>query len=544
MHDHQRRGHVGNPVTSIPNGGDSVVSALAACGVDTVFGIPASYTIEIYDALARDGRFRSIVARNEQAAAFMADGYARRTGKPGVVVVTGGPGLGNTVTGLQTAYADSSPLVVIASDLEPAQRSEQPLGLPHEAVDQAGLAAATGAIVARADDPGSIRTSVCGTIAQSLSGRNRPGVVLISRSAMEAPASDEPDVTELPEATPSTATYKELSEAVDLLRTAVDPLVLVGAGVAGARAEDELESFLALSGFPYVTTVPGSSSANRSGNWLGVLDNPTSRKRLSSADVVLALGTSFGAATTKSWTLKISGSLIHVDIDPRSLGQHYQPRLAIEEDARSFLVSLISLFAESAPPDPQISTEANQPLLTHRWIAPIESALPKVDATICVDVTMASGWIPGGISLGPTRKLMMPWNFMTLGWAYAAALGTQAAVPDDTVLAVMGDGGALFTIGELATAVDHQLPVVLLVFNNRSYGIIADLQDKVCDGRRFGVDLGYVDFCSIANAFGLSWHRAKTPEELETALKKSFTAREPTVIEALVEISDLGTEST
>ena len=132
---------------------------------------------------------------------------------------------------------------------------------------------------------------------------------------------------------------------------------------------------------------------------------------------------------------------------------------------------------------------------------------------------------------------------MTLGWAYAAALGVQAAVPDDTVLAVMGDGGALFTIGELATAVDHQLPVVLLVFNNRSYGIIADLQDKVCDGRRFGVDLDYVDFCSIANAFGLSSHRAKTPEELETALKESFTAREPTVIEALVEISDLGTKS-
>ncbi len=115
---------------TVPNGGDAVAAALLHSGVTTVFGIPASYTVEIYDAIGRQGSIRSIVARNVQAAACMADGYARRSGQPGVVVVTGGPGLGNTVTGLQTAYADSSPLVVIASDHNPSQRSSRLMGLP------------------------------------------------------------------------------------------------------------------------------------------------------------------------------------------------------------------------------------------------------------------------------------------------------------------------------------------------------------------------------------------------------------------------------
>ncbi len=522
-----------------------MVAALRDSEVTTVFGIPASYTIEIYDALARNGDgIRSVVARNEQAATYMADGYARRSGKPGVVIVTGGPGLGNTVTGLQTAYGDSSPVVVIASDHDPAQRTGHPLGLPHEAADQETLARSTGAITVRADDPGSVREAVRDTLAATRRGRPRPGVVLVSRNALEAP--------EVPSGTPPdnpvqpplpTFGRHEVTEVIRLLHSSADPIVIAGAGVVQGGSEAQLASFLKLAGLPVVTTVAGSSAIDRDIGWFGVLDNPASRKLVERADLVLALGTSFGSASTAGWSLRINGSLIQVDIDPHSLNQHYRASLAIEADLGTILTSLTDRMVENPeyllrhPPPPAPAH------VSHPWIDPLEAALPPRGVTISCDVTMATRWIPGAVSLGPERRFMTPWNFQTLGWSYAAALGVQAAAPDDTVLAVMGDGGALFTIGELATAVEHQLPVCLLVFNNRSYGIIAEVQDRFCAGRRFGVDLHQPDFVAAARAFGLPASRADTPEGLERSLRRHLGTGAPSLIEARVGLSDLGVGS-
>ena len=528
---------------AVPNGGDAVVSALADRGVNTVFGIPASYTVEIYDAIARQGGIRSIVARNEQAAAFMADGYARRSGKPGVVIVTGGPGLGNTITGLQTAYADSSPVVAIASDHDPARRAAQPVGLPHEAVDQEGLARAAGAIVVRADEAGTIRDAVTATLDGTRRGRPRPGVVLIGRSALEAPEAQE-DAEERPLPSPPPAPGRhQLEKVAELLGSAANPIVVVGAGVVRGRAEADLARFLAVTALPVVTTVPGRPAADQESGWVGVLDNPAARGILERADVVLALGTSFGNASTAGWTLEMNGSLVHVDIDPASLGQHYETTLAIEADAGTFLAALTELLSRhpNRGSGPRSRRAASR--ISHPWIDPIEAVLPARDATICGDVTMALRWIPGGVSLGPERRLMTPSNFMTLGWAYAAALGVQAAAPGDTVLAVMGDGGALFTLGELATAAEHRLPVCLLVYNNRSYGIIAEVQDMLCDGRRFGIDLQQPDFVAVARAFGMQASRASTPEELEDALARHIGTGRPSLVEARVGISDLGVGS-
>ena len=535
-------------MTAIPDGGDAVVSALRDCGVTTVFGIPASYTIEVYDALARQGGIRSITARNEQAAAFMADGYARRSGEPGVVIVTGGPGLGNAVTGLQTAYADSSPVVVIASDHDPARRAAHPVGLPHEALDQEGLAKAAGALVVRADDPGSVEGAVTEALAACRSGRPRPGVVLIGRSALEAPRSPDPgagkpQIFTPPASTPPAVGSEDLHRVADLLRSAVNPVAVVGAGVVRGGACRDLARFLALTGLPAVTTAPGRHAVDRTAGWMGLLPDPGARALVEQADVVLALGTSFGSASTAEWTMRIDGALIHIDIDPASLGQHYRADLALRADVRSFLTSLIEVAASLpglGPPRPRPPSPAP---VSHPWIDPIEAALPARGVTICGDVTMASHWLPRAASLGPERRLFTPWNFMTLGWAYAAALGVQAAAPGDAVLAVMGDGGALFTLGELAAAVEHRLAVCLLVFNNRSYGIIAELQDRFRGGRRFGVDLEQPDFTATARAFGMRAEQAATPEQLEEALRRNIGAGEPGLIEVRVDIEDLSVDS-
>ena len=528
---------------AIPNGGDAVVSALRDAGVTTVFGIPASYTVEIYDAVARHGGIRSIVARNEQAAAFMADGYARRSGEPGVVIVTGGPGLGNTVTGLQTAYADSSPLVVIASDHNPAQRRAQPLGLPHEAYDQAALARATGARVVRADSSGSIAAAVEQTMVSCRTGRPGPGVVLVSRAALEAPETPREADRKAPPPAKRMATSEEIEEAARLLEASANPVLVVGAGVVRAGAEAELAGLARSSGLPVVTTVAGRQAADAGAGWVGVLDNDACREIVERADLVIAVGTSFGWASTGGWKLRINGVLVHVDVDPAGLGQHYEPDLAIEADAGSFLASFAGVMSRGGSRRPGAPSPTRRVTVSHPWTDPIGRALSSEAVTICGDVTMAIRWIPGNEALGPERRLMVPWNFQTLGWAYAAALGAQAAAPEDTVLAVMGDGGALFTLGELATAVEHELPVCLLVYNNRSYGIIAEVQDMLCEGRRFGVDLEQPDFVAAARAFGMDASRADTPDELEDALRIHAGTGRPSLIEARVGVADLGVDS-
>ena len=543
MHGDESGEHPDGGVKVVPNGGDAAVSALRDGGVTTVFGIPASYTVEIYDAILRQGGIRSIVARNEQAAAFMADGYARRSGRPGVAVVTGGPGLGNTVTGLQTAYADSSSLMVIASDHDPGRRREHPLGLPHEAYDQAALARATGAGVIRADDGGSITGAVEETLAACSSGRPRPGVVLISRAALEARRTHRAGKRAVPVREVPGVADAELGEAARLLRAATGPVVLAGAGVSHGHAEARLASFLRATGLRVVTTVPGCSSVERNGNWAGVLDTDAAREIVEGADLVLALGTGFGCAATAGHELAIKGSLIYVGTDPSAAGRRYRPTIAIKAALGSFLTSLTDLIS-GADPNPGSRPEAvRMDKVSHPWTDPIDRVLPSRRVTICGDVTMALRWIPSGVVLGPDRRLMAPWNFMTLGWAYAAALGVQAAAPEDTVLAVSGDGGALFALGELATAVENDLPVCHLVYNNRSYGIIAEVQDTFCEGRRFGVDLEQPDFVAAARSFGMEASRVDTPEGLETALRKHAGNGRPSLIEARVDIGDLGGDS-
>ena len=306
--------------------------------------------------------------------------------------------------------------------------------------------------------------------------------------------------------------------------------------------EAELADLVRTTGLPVVTTGPARHTVDPATGWVGVMNNDATRTIVEEADLVIAVGTSFGIASTAHWTLRIDGRLVHVDIDPASLGQHYRPDLAIVADARSFLASLTGSLKRRKT-GPGRLPRAEPSTVSHPWTDPIGTALPSTGVTICGDVTMALRWIPGDPSLGPERRLMTPWNFMTLGWAYAAALGVQAAAPDDTVLAVMGDGGALFTLGELATAVEEDLPVCLLVYNNRSYGIIAEVQDQLCDGRRFGIDLEQPDFAAVAQAFGIDSSRADTPDELETALRKHLGTGEPSLIEARVGIADLGVDS-
>lgn len=513
------------------NGGDAVVAALVDAGVDTVFGIPASHVVEAYDALGRSGRIRTVVARNELSAGFMADGYARRARRAGVAVVTGGPGLGNIVTSLQTAYADSSPVVVIASDLDPEQRARVPLGIPHEAYDQEGMVRATGSHVTRADTADEIWTAVNHAVTLAEAGRHRPAVCLVARGAFESSPTrpfGEGSIGLDPVPSPLEDQVKEVARK---LADAERPVVLAGAGVLWSGAEGALAELLQRGGFTCVTSVPGRPAVEGAG-CAGSAMTPHARRVLQNADLVLAVGTSFGSVVTHRPRLEFTGALVHVDVDPSELGRHYRPDVGVVADAGAFLDRLTRLL-DRTPRSPEPGPGRTR----HPWIDAVEEALPT-RASVVGDVNTILKWLPDSLTWPGGRHQLFPWNFMTMGWALGAAIGAKAAAPSEPVLAVVGDGGLLTAIGELAAVVENQLPVCVLVFNNHSYGTIANLQDQVCDGRRFGVNLAVPDFVSAAASFGMASKRVDSSAVLGEALASSLARDEPCLIEAMVRIED------
>ena len=555
------------------NGGHATVQALVDCRVEVVFGIPGSHVIEIYDGLAGTPAVRTVVGRNEQNCVYMADGYARRLRRAGVTVVTGGPGLGHTVTGLQTAYADSSPTVVIASDLDPAQRAAVPAGIPHETVDSGQLVKATGASLFRADTPSEVRPAVLATItAVERTGRHRPAVTLLSRSALAGgvtadrdperpststslvgaapPGSQTPaDGSILPgtqtapgRAIPPPVPSETVARVWQLLFRARAPIVLAGAGVYWADACAELAELLQRTGMRCVTTAPARMVlADDHPQWAGVVTDSSGRALLAEADVVLAVGTGFGAVTTGNGALRLAAGLIHVDADPHEIGRCYQPAIGLVADAREFLSALLA--AAPALPDSGLpATGRDLPRLSrrrHAWVDALSAAVPA-PSTIVGDVSTTLRWLISSLRSGPDRRLLMPWNYMGMGWAYPAALGVQAAAPQESVVAVMGDGGALFCLGELATAVENALPVCLVVVNNHSYGVIAELQDDECEGRRFGVELSTPDFAAVARGFGMRAWTVRSPGELAEAVRTALASREPALVEAVVDSRAFG----
>jgi thiamine pyrophosphate-dependent acetolactate synthase large subunit-like protein len=520
----------------LPSGGDAVLDGLLAAGVRVLFGIPASHVIEIDDAVTRRPEVTFIVARNEQTAAYMADGYARRSRRPGVAVVTGGPGLTNALTGLHTAVADSVPVVVVASDLGPEARSRHPLGIPHELADAASAAAGTGAVVHRFDDVLDITRSVRDAVLASVDGRPRPAAIIVSRAALNRSMPERSDSREEPILhQPDPPSAETLERVRDLLAAAQRPLIIAGAGVVRASGGPALAAFLDRTRVPCLTTVPGRSAlAAEHPSFVGVLDHPAARALVEQADAVIAIGASFGAATTGGWSLTVPEDLCHVDIDPEELGRHYVPALPIVADAAVFLRAAVGV----CEPHPAAGWAASLPPRRHPWLDAVDAALPERQACVAVDVGTITGWVAGGLSCGPRRELMLPWNAMTMGWAYAAALGAAAAGQDDAVVALLGDGGMLFCIGELATAVAHHLPVVAVVFNNRSYGVIAKLQDAACEGRRMGVELQGPDFAAIARGFGMHAATVTEPEALTAALSEALARRAPALIEVMVDLEE------
>ena len=524
-------------------GGDRIVEALAAEGVRHVFGIPGYHNLAIYDSLLRGGSITHVLARHESGAGFMADGYARASGLPGVALVTTGPGATNALTPLVESYAGSIPVVLIASDIA-SDLVGRDLGALHEVPNQIECFRPVARWAEALTEARAIPGAIAGAF--DLLRTGRPGPIVLSipydflTARVEAPAARGGHGARPP------CHVTDVEEAARLLRAASRPLVIAGGGVVAAGAETELRAVVKRLGAPVIATVAGRGALDeRDPAFQGVLpDRRACREPLTTADVILAVGTKFGHRSMEKLavTLGAGQALVHMDLDPSVIDRVFKARVAVVGDARDGLTRLSGALGGGAPATgwdraglARVKADAGPrytPAIAE-LITTLRAALPE-DAIVVNDQTGLTYWMELRFPVYAPRTFLYPTGSASLGYAVPAAIGAKVARPDRPVIAIAGDGGFMYSVNELATAVKYRLPVVFLVLNDGRFGAIKWLQELIF--KRWGeADLTNPDFVALARAFGAHAERVET-KTLGGVLQRALNADGPTVIELSIAV--------
>ena len=517
-----------------------LVRFLGAQGIRVVFGMPGGHTLPLYDALARQRRVRHVLARNEQGAALMADGYARVSGKVGACLVTSGPGVTNALTGIGVAHGDSIPVFLLSSQVPGAGVGREG-GYFHE-MDQLAATAPLTKWNARADKAGDVPGVMAEAFRRLRTGRPRPVHVEVPADVLAQPCEGP---IERIHGDPATAPEAEaVRRAAELLLHAERPLILAGGGAVGARRE-----LLALAkslGAPVVTTamgkgvIPEAHPLSAGLTWRDITPDLLDMASLFSpllarADALLAVGCRFTQLATGNWSMPVPPRLVHVDVDPTVIGRRYEAAVGIVADAAEALVALLGAVKETARPrrSPGWTREAAAARASRPPLRPflqtLREALPP-EAIVAADVVRIAYPLLGEFPVSRPRSVISSVGFFAMGHGLPGAIGAKLAFPGRPVVALAGDGGFQMTGQELATAVQANVPVVSLVVNDGSLTAIRILQDKHY-GRRFAVDLRNPDFAALARAFGAQGLVVRRPRELAPALRRALRARRPALLD-------------
>ena len=514
--------------------GEALVSLLEAYGVDTIFGIPGVHNIEMYRALPRSG-IRHILTRHEQGAGFMADGYARASGKPGVCFTITGPGLTNILTPMGQAWSDSSNVLVVSSALD-MKDSGQGRGRLHEMINQFNAASAVTATAMRAYTPKDIRDGVARAFSGFASARPRPAYLEIPLDLLSEPAGE--GWTARRAAARAHHAEPQISEAIAMLNAARDPFIILGGGALdGGRAAVQIAEAV---GAPIITTTAGKGAvpAGHPLCWGYRMGHPAVQEMLRASDCVLAAGTEL--SETDFWNSDcILENLIRIDIDPASLMRPHAARLAILADAAPALAAIAAGFSgktaarHSAPP----TDESPLRQMLAKVLTVIRGSLPA-ETVMASDMTQIAYAANEIFPVSLPRTWIHPVGFGTLGFALPAAIGAKIAVGETPVAALAGDYGLQYTLNELGTAVEHKLPLPILLWNNDALG---QIRDNMADNgiQPNAVTLLNPDFMALAKAYGARAERPESLAALAKAIAAALKADGPTVIEMTPRMSGL-----
>ena len=529
-------------------GGQAVVAALRAHGVDTIFGIPGVHTLPLYDAMLDEPGLRHVLARHEQGAGFMADGYARVAGKEGVVSVITGPGVTNVATPVADAYADAVPLLVIASSLPRSSRGRR-RGELHEVKNQFGVMDALAGWTRAVEYVEEIPDAIHDAFRAMRAGRPHGAYIEIPLDllAMEA----EVDVLQPAPVALSSPSTKDIAAIADYLRNAQRPLLIAGNGITATGANAQLLQLAELLGAPVILdgksrdTLPTAHPLVITTSGYPLL--PSMREVLSTSDVALVIDSRLGAYTPGQNKLNLPATMLQIDSEPSEIGRHFPVTLGVVADARSVLDTLLAAL-QDAPRDRVSRAEevahvkdtldmyARQRYGENlAFLDAVREAVPS-DGVIVADMTKLGYASSEYLPLYEARTFIHPSELCSIGCGLPLALGAKVAAPHKPVVALCGDGGFLLNVGELATAAQEQIDVITVLFNDATYTAVKQQQARRFQRRYIATDLRAPDYVAMARAFGIHSTRVATPGDLSEALAQAIQRGAASLIEVTLPI--------
>jgi acetolactate synthase-1/2/3 large subunit len=511
-------------------GGEILVASLRREGVEVVFGLPGVQIYGVMAALRNERRIRFIATRHEQATTYMADGYARAGGNVGAALVVPGPGLFNAASGLSTAYACSSPVLLIVGQV-PRAFIDKGVGQVHEVEKQLEAVRAVTKWRKRVLDVSRIPSAVREAFEALRSGRPRPVAIEMPPEVME-----EEGAAELLDPLPVERVVpraSDLDRAAEILTASANPVIYAGGGVHTSSAHEALRDVAERLEAGVVQSTEGKGSvSDESDLSLGAVlwpDGPL-RRHFASADVILAVGTRLALARPRP-----EQQVIQIEIDPQEMGRNHQKTLPLLGDAKATLEELLirlprreSRKSERERLRAEVAATADQePQAT--ILKRLRSAAPK-DTILVPDMTQIGYYSRPFWPVYEGRSYLSSSYSQNLGFAYPTALGAKVARADRPVLALCGDGGFLYNAQELATAVQYEIHVVVVVFNDGSYGNVARDMDESFGGS-YGAELKNPDFVKLAEAYGVRGVRVTTAEELGSSVREALAQDRSALIE-------------
>jgi thiamine pyrophosphate-dependent acetolactate synthase large subunit-like protein len=522
------------------NGGSLVVRALEQAGVEVVFGLPGVHNLAIWRALAASP-IRLVGVRHEQAAAYAADGYARTAGRPGVALVTTGPGAANAVGATGEAWASGSPLVVIATDIPASLRHPGVYrGVLHETTDQAALFGPVTKAQLRVADASMIEAMVRSALQVAQLPPSRPVYLEIPTDLLLAePREDEPEMreyewrAELPAA--------DLQPALELIEHAERPLIWAGGGAMRAGAGAAVGELARKMAAPVVTTFQAAGLLGPEHPCDVGLPPfvPECGELWDDADLVVAIGSDLDGTSTQNWAQPQPRRLLAINIDADDAMKNYRPDVVMVGDARSVTqalaervsedggVAALASHLERLREETWLRLDDEEPAATE-FLRSVARALPD-DAVVVCDMCIPGYWLGGFYRPPAPRHLLYPLGWGTLGCAFPQALGASLAGAGPTV-SFSGDGGFLYAVGELATVAQEQLPLTAVIVDDGGYGMLR-YDQKVKGDPLYGVDLKTPDFEALVRTFGIEAQTVSgLGDEFGAALAQHVRNPEPSVL--------------
>lgn len=539
------------------SGAQAIIASLEAEGVDTIFGYPGGQAIKIYDALYDSKKIRHVLARHEQGATHMADGYARATGKVGVVLVTSGPGATNTVTGIATAFMDSVPLVVITG-----QVTRGVIGT--DAFQESDIVGITMPVVKH-----SFLLQSCDDLTRTfreafyIASTGRPGPVLIdipSDLSGSQMVFHYPDSISIPSYKPTyKGNAKQVRQAANLIESAKRPLIYAGGGIVSSHACAELTQLAEHMRIPVVTSLMGKG-AMRCSNPLnlgpvGMHGSKYANMAVTECDLLIAVGARFSDRVTgKVSEFAPHAKIIHIDIDPAEIGKIIDPAVPIVGDAKVVLGAICDRLAKDGAAPIDQEWEKTVFSWRDRWpfyaadfadypdkIAPeivLSKLSDKLDpeaSIVTTEVGQHQMWAHQNIHRERARTFISSGGLGTMGFGFPAAIGAQIGCPEDQVVCIAGDGSFQMNSQEMATAAINRVPLKVVIIDNRALGMVHQWQSLFYDHRFSFTELdANPDFVKLADAYGWQAMRVVHPDQVDEALDTMLASDGPFLLDVII----------